>query len=244
MKFNRILLALSAILILVSSCSPSTSLTSAWNNPEQTNNTFEKLTVMAIFPDMHVRMTAEDALVKQLAAKGIKAFPSYDEFPLAGQTKQFIGLAKDSIMVNQLKTSFQQKIKEKGIDGLMIIKPFDVKTTQEYHQGPGFSIVAPAYGYYPVYYGNTGAINYPGAYYDYYAYAVGTVYEPGYYTTSTSYYLQTNLFNVKTNKLIWAGQTKTVDYKDLDKEADLLAHLLAIDLAQRNIVTATEEVQP
>ena len=186
---------------------------------------------------MHVRMTAENAMVKHLNARGIKAQVSYDDFPLAGQTKQLMGLAKDSAMVAQLKASFQQKIKDKGIDGLMIMNPFNVEKSKEYHPGTGLTVVGAAYGNYPGYYGNAWPPSYPGMYYDYYTYAVGTVYGSGYYTTSTTYYLQTNLFDVGNKGLIWAGQTKTVDYKDLDKEADVLAGLLIADLAERNIVT-------
>ena len=232
------LLAFAVSAVVLISCSSSSKLTSAWNDPELTSNTFEKLTVMAIFPNMQVRIISEDALVKHLAERGIKAQPSYRDFPLAGQAKQFLGLAKDTGMVKEMKASLQQKIKDKGIDGLMFVNPFDVQKNTEYHQGSSITIAGPAYGTYPGYYGNASPLAYRGSYYDYYSYAVGTVYSPGYYTTSTTYYLQTNLFDVETDRLIWAAQTKTVDYKNLEKEADLLAHLLVTDLAERNIVVA------
>jgi hypothetical protein len=235
---TRSLLAFAVSVAVLLSCSSSSKLTHAWNDPEVTSHSFEKLTVMAIFPNMQVRTVSEDAMVRELAKRGIKAKPSYVDFPLAGQAKQFIGLAKDTGMVQQMKTSLQQKIKDKGIDGLIFINPFDIQKTTEYHEGSSISITGPAYGNYPGYYGNASPLAYRGSYYDYYTYAVGTVYSPGYYSTSTTYYLQTNLFDVETEKLIWAAQTKTVDYKNLEKEADQLASLLISDLAKRNIVLA------
>jgi hypothetical protein len=211
---------------------------SSWGNPEASQKNFQKLTVLAIFPNMQTRVAAEDALVSHLEAKGIKAYPSYRDFPLAGQAKQLMELARDTNMVKMIKQSFKKKISDKGIDALMFVNAYDVQKTKEYHQGSSLTIAAPAYGYYPGYYGNAYPTSYRGSYYDYYAYAVGTVYGKGYYSTSTTYFLQTNLFETVSSTLLWAGQTKTVDYQDLDRESDLLAKLLIDDLANKSVLSA------
>ena len=148
-------------------------------------------------------------------------------------------LAQDTNMVKMIKQNFKKKISDKGMDALMFVNAYYVQKTQEYHQDSSLTIAAPAYGYYPGYYGNAYPTSYRGSYYDYYAYAVGTVYGKGYYSTSTTYFLQTNLFETASSTLLWAGQTKTVDYQDLDRESDLLAKLLIDDLARKSVLSAT-----
>lgn len=228
--------SLAFLFIALFSCSPSTRLVSAWKNPETQSQEFKELMVMAMFPNTQVRVTIEDALVEKLKAQGVAAKPSYADFPLAGMTKQLMGMAKDTNIVNQIKNGFRQKIEKSGIDGLMFVNAFHIEKDKEYHPGSSLSVVAPAYGYYPSYYGNVYPSAYRGSYYDYYGYAVGTVYGQGYYTTTTTYFLQSNLFNVKTESLIWAGQTKTVDYKSLEVEAHVFADLLVKDMLQKEVV--------
>jgi hypothetical protein len=46
-------------------------------------------------------------------------------------------------------------------------------------------------------------------YYDYYHYAYGYVHRPGYYTTHEFVKLETNVYDVKTEKPVWSGQSET-----------------------------------
>ena len=233
-------LSLALILISFIGCSPSTRLVSAWKNPELETQNFKELMVMAVFPNTQVRVNIEDALVKHLREQGVNAKPSYADFPLAGMTKQLMGMAKDTTLVNQMKDSFRKKVENNGTEGLMFVNAFHIEKEKEYHQGSSLTIAAPAYGYYPGYYGNVYPTTYRGSYYDYYGYAVGTVYGQGYYTTTTTYFLQSNLFNTQTEKLVWAGQTKTVDYTDLETEADIFATLLVNDMKEKQVITSKQ----
>ena len=233
-------LALS-ILLIATACTSSSKLISSWKDPEVQSASYKKLMVFAIFPNMQTRVMAEDAMVNHLKSEGISAIPSYRDFPLGGMAKQFLSMAKDSAMVASIKKNIKQKIDNQEADGLIFISAFDVQKTKEYHQGSSLTIAGPAYGYYPGYYGNAQPYGYRGSYYDYYAYAVGTVYGPGYYTTSTTYYLQSNLFDVNKGNLIWAGQTKTVDYSDLEREADLLARILVDDIVEKQVIARPKQ---
>jgi hypothetical protein len=49
----------------------------------------------------------------------------------------------------------------------------------------------------------------PYGYYGYYNRVYGTVHRPGYYTTQTFVRLETNVYDVKTEKLVWSGQSET-----------------------------------
>ncbi len=46
-------------------------------------------------------------------------------------------------------------------------------------------------------------------YYDYYHHAYGYVHRPGYYTSHNFVKLETNVYDVKTEKPIWSGQSET-----------------------------------
>ena len=146
-------------------------------------------------------------------------------------------MARDSATLENLKQGFRDKVKRKGADGLMIISAFDVQKTKEYHQGgPSLVVAGPAYGYYPNGYNSEAAPFGRATYYDYYGYNVGAVQSKGYYTTSATYYLQTNLFDVESENMIYSVQSKTVDYKDLHKETALLSQMVANDMAEKNVL--------
>jgi hypothetical protein len=48
-------------------------------------------------------------------------------------------------------------------------------------------------------------------YYGYYDHVWGYVHSPGYYTTHTFVLLETNLYDVSTEKLVWSGRSETWD---------------------------------
>ena len=196
---------------------------------------------MAIFPNMQVRATVEEAMVSQLANYGIKSTVSYDYFPLAARQDEILAMAKDTAIVRQVKENMRRRIVEKGIEGLFMISLFDTEKEQEYHQ-ENVTVVAPAYGYYPGYYG-ANPYNYYGSYYDYYAYNIGTVHTEGYYSTNTTYYVQTNLFDVPTDRLIYAVQGSTIDYHDISGEADDLGRKVVKDIVVKQVLAVPDSIK-
>lgn len=49
----------------------------------------------------------------------------------------------------------------------------------------------------------------PYGYYGHYSRVYGTVHRPGYYSTQTLVRLETNVYDAKTEKLVWSGQSET-----------------------------------
>ena len=236
------LLLLVSSLFLVFSCTSSTKLMSSWKRDGAATKNFKKLMVVGMFPNLQTRITLEEAVVRHLKAQGVHATIGYDLFPMAGKAEELLAMARDSAMVASMKNNVQRKIKENGVDGLMMISAFDIQKTEQYNEGASVTVVGPAYGYYPGYYGGN-PYAYTGGYHDYYAYSAGTVHSQGYYTTSTSYYLQSNLFETNDDKLIYAVQTKTVDYTNLNTEADLFAGLLVKDMVEKQIMVVTPQTR-
>jgi len=82
------------------------------------------------------------------------------------------------------------KIRKLGADGILVTRIVDMETVKNYVPGQAYAV--------PSYYG------YYGGYYSY-SYS----YRPGYTETEGTAYLETNLYNVGDEKLIWSGRSKT-----------------------------------
>ena len=77
---------------------------------------------------------------------------------------------------------------------------------------------------------------YTQSYYDYYSYVYNTTYSSGYYTTETTYFLETNLYDIETEKLVWTAQTKTEDMTSVATEANVLAKILVKDIIEKKVI--------
>jgi hypothetical protein len=80
------------------------------------------------------------------------------------------------------------KIRKSGADTVLVTRVMDMETVKNYV--PGQSYIVPTY------------YSYYGSYYSY-------SYRPGYTETTGSAYLETNLYNLGDEKLIWSGRSKT-----------------------------------
>lgn len=62
-----------------------------------------------------------------------------------------------------------------------------------------------------------------GGYGRYYGYGAGMYSSPGYYTTDKNYFVETAVYSVNPNKLMWTGTTKTVNPTKMYKAVDDIA---------------------
>lgn len=240
----RILTIFIFTLLVITACDPSSKLVNSWSEDSAEAKKYHKLYVMAMFPNMETRVAVENAMVDALVAKGVRARVSYDEFPMLGNSKELMAMARDSAMLEKIKQGFKDKVEKKEADALFMISAFDVEKTKEYHQGgPSITIAAPVYANsypYPGYGGSSSPYAY-GSYYGYYAYNVATAHSEGYYTTSSTYYLQSNLFDVATEQLVYSSQSKTIDYKDLNDESAKLSGLIVEDIVAKNVLETADK---
>lgn len=64
---------------------------------------------------------------------------------------------------------------------------------------------------------------YYGGWGSYYGYGAAMYSSPGYYTTDNNYFIETTVYSVNPNKLLWTGTTKTVNPSNLEKAVDQIA---------------------
>lgn len=211
---------------ILSSCGTSTKLTSSWVDKENTPKQYKKLAVAALTPSDPNRYVTERAIVDKLKEKGITAVPTYEVLPMAGR----IGKMKRELGDSEaIKRMVKNKIAENNFDALLVLTVFN-KTTEErwvnnknYHMG--------GTGYYGSPFG------YTGRYYDYYAYSFGTIYNDGYYVDDVTYFIDCNLYDVASEKMIWNGQFKIKNLVSVEEEADVLGYIIARQLSDKKIVT-------
>jgi hypothetical protein len=86
---------------------------------------------------------------------------------------------------------YMNKLKHEGYDGVVILRLTKVDNDSRYVPGS-----------YPAYYGSWRG---------YYGVAWGGYYDPGYYTTDKTYYVEVNVYSLPRDKLVWTGITSTIN---------------------------------
>ena len=179
---------IAVISIFLCSCATYTMITGTWTSPSFSGKTYNSMLVAVLTDHTVNKTTIENELQEQLNKEGIRAFKSADLFSprMNGQ---------DSDKVSIMKKAVQGK-KAEAILTVSILK----KETETRY--------VPSYGY------NPDAYCYYGSFRDYFSYWYPYTYSPAYYAEPGVYYLETNLYDSKTEELVWSAQSRT--YKSVD----------------------------
>ena len=228
-------------LIIITSCSPTTKLVSSWSPEKAQEKKYNKVGVMVLTPNTPSRLTGEEELVKNFTKKKVNSVSTFDMFPLAGKLKETMDTSTAS---EKMREEMKQKVKNAEIDAIMIVSLFDKVKEERYVQGSSVGVGVSGYypgGYYGNnYYGNVmpyAGYGYAGqGYAGYYGYSVGHLYDPGYYTEDVIYFIEFTLYDVKTEKLLWAGQTKTVNFSSAEKEIKKMASLVVNEIMLKKVL--------
>lgn len=116
------------------------------------------------------------------------------------------------------------KLKEVGADGVLVTRLIDKETVQNYYP-PTYASVPSAYY---------------GGWYGYYSTGYSYMYSPGYVEENKVYRLETNLYNVDSDKLAWSGLTETTLSSGDAPESEMypLINTLLMSMQKHNIVPA------
>ncbi|HYM47442.1 MAG TPA: hypothetical protein VES91_03105 [Burkholderiaceae bacterium] len=201
-------LLLAAAVLALSSCVTSTELNAQWVNPQAGNRLpVKSVMVMGINRDSTARRIYEDAMVVQLAARGIKSVQSYKSLPGDGPAEQ---------------QAIQTALSSIGADAVLISRT--VSVSNEVRVSPGL-VAGPPWGF-----------GWPG-FYGYYhgfwsaAYAI----PPSVYTVQ-NVLVDTRLFDVKEYTLLWSGSSTTVPTGSMQKTIEQFAVTISTALARDKVV--------
>lgn len=156
--------------------------------------------------DRSLRESLEKQLVSNLNSNGYTAVSAMEEYG----PKAFDKLKEDDI-VNKLRSS--------GFDAVITTVLLD-KSKDEYYQ-PG------RVSYQPIGIRRFGR---------YYTTIYDRVYDPGYYTNSTQYFLESNMYNVKTGDLVYSVQSKAADPSSVGSLGKDYSKTIVKDLKDKQVL--------
>ncbi len=173
--------ALAAGLAALSCSGASTTLVGTWRDPAYQARPVRSVLILAVTSDATRRMVFETAFQNKFKAYGIQPFPGSALFPV------------DSLPT---RDDIVRVVRERNIDLVLVGRLVNVKTETAYVP-PTTMMYAPPPGYYGMY--------------PYYSYGYGVAYSPGYVAEWTTIQIETNVYSVATEKLVWSAVSKTVD---------------------------------
>jgi hypothetical protein len=199
------------------SCGASQKITSSWVNKDvDPAKKYTSIFVMALSQNQSARNIVETDLANAIAAKGYKVFKSTEYF-----TPQF---TKETAPT---KEAVLAKVGQLGCDAIITVGLVD--KTSETRYVPGSSVTV---GYSP-YMGYGAGYGFGG----YYGYMGSTMYNPGYYTTDKTYFMEANIFDAATEKMLWSAQSEAYDPTSISKFSReytiLLMDKMTADLKKR-----------
>jgi hypothetical protein len=183
---NKIIFAILALNLLIS-CT-STEIVSSWKDPSATisANQIDKILFIALVKNESYRRVIEDELVALSKGKGVASYT----------------FVTGSNLTKTDKAGITQRLKADGIDLIVIMHLLDVK--EEIRYVPGSAM--PGYAGVPGY----------GGYWGGYGYAAPMYYNPGYYTKDKKFLVETNVYSVEQDKLLWSGTTSSMNPSEID----------------------------
>jgi hypothetical protein len=79
---------------------------------------------------------------------------------------------------------------------------------------------------------------YYGGFYGFYGYGWGYAYSPGYLSTDTIVSVETNLYDLEEDELVWAGVTETFNPSAVNDMVNEIADAVTDNLRQRGLLAA------
>jgi hypothetical protein len=206
------------VALLVAACS-STTMSGSWSDPAFTKKA-KKVYIIGISKDETRRRIFEDSFGRQLTSQGIKTFSSYRDLPSNQDTD---------------REAITQRMIEEGCDSVLITQLID--TRKETVTSPGR---VSGYSSGPYYGGRRGGYGGRGGYYNnwgsYYGRRTDIVYEP---PTSTEFVIATVesvMYDLETEEMIWSGQLETVIEGNFEKMVQDFVNTVSKDLTEKGII--------
>jgi hypothetical protein len=207
------IISLMILTMIVAGCGPSQKITGSWSDPEvKPKGPYSKVFIVVMTQDRDKNYYLEDQMAKTLIKKGYKVVRSNDIYPPSFEPKK--DFTKEQLVESITKT---------GCDAVLTLALLDSKIEETYHPGSG---------YYPISYG------FYDNFYNYYDYYYPQVYSPGYYSVDKTFYVETNLYDMVSEKLVWSVQSEASNPKNLSEWFEkysvmLINHLKSKGLNQK-----------
>lgn len=183
--------------LLLCSCATVSQIETTWKVPAYAGKQFSKLAVIAVMKNHDESKAFEMAAVEKFSKAGMDAVPG------------FTFLGSDTLLPQD---ELEKRVETTGADGVLIFKIIAVDRTKTYIPPTSYAVGTelpygdwwddPYWGYYTPY---------PYHYWGYWYPAVQVIGTPGYWTTNSTYQVETALYRTSDNKLVWTAMSGTYD---------------------------------
>jgi len=212
--------------LIVLSCAPSQEISRTWADRDAFPKTAYKSVFVIALVKQNNKAIVEQKVAKVLSSKGFKVVKSTDVMPIIKQDES--GKINKEELVNT--------INENGCEALYVIAVKDIKTEKVYGKvdapsdAPTHQIWDPVIEYTPMEFG------YYGIYYNYMSDYQEQKYSVNEYALDRTYFMESNLYDVSSEKLIWSIQSKAFNPEDLDSFFKGYSKLLRNHLKSEGLV--------
>jgi len=202
---RRAVTVIIGVVLISVSAHAGTKYKTTWRASEVGPQSFagKKVAAVVISDDESLRMSSEEALVRELAARGVEGVPAYRIVP------------KEALRKAETARPFFERA---GLEGVIVLRPVSVDHEQTYTP-------------------DTWAMPYYGSLWGYYGYGWGSVTSGGYITNTTVLTVETLIFSIAKDRLIWAGVSETEDPKNAQRVVADLVKSAAKELKKQGLTT-------
>ena len=176
---------LAAMVVAVTLLSAAPKFTSVWRSPDAGSVSFagKKVAALVIAQDDSLRVSGEEALVRELTARGLQSVATYRIAPK-----------------EELQSAERAKVwfEKANVDGVVAMRPVSKDKRTTYNPG---TWVNPNYS----------------TLWGYYGYGWGNLYIPGSVDRDTIVIVETTIYSVPRNQLLWAAVSETKNPKTLQQ---------------------------
>jgi hypothetical protein len=180
--FLRRALVLAALLspVAVAACSQSMKLVRSAVDPAFVQGSVKSVFVVGVSNSPLMRREYENTFVTALQSSKLKVTPGSELIP-------------DIETVD--KAAVKAELEKRGVTHVLVTRVVDRKQVEQYHP-PTYTTVGVGFGGYPGYYGGWGS---------YMSVGYSTMASPGYTTLHTVVSVESNLYELATEKMVWTG---------------------------------------
>lgn len=179
---------------------------STWKSMDATTTSFvgKKVATLVITQDDGLRVSGEEALARELDARGITAIATYRIVP-----------KPELATADKAKPWFERA----AVQGVVALRPISKDQVRTY---------TPA----------TWTSSYYSSFWNYYGYGWGAYYSPGVDRVDTVVVVETLVFDMTANSLVWASVSETQNPKDLQAFVSDLARATVKEMQKQGVAKA------
>lgn len=205
---HRFLTFLIGLLILCLAACNSTRMVGTWKNDDYFQPSIDTVAVIGIVKRLDIRRALEQETAEELRDRGYHVVEGLEVLSLDYQPTE------------DNRSNLRDKMGRHGVDAVVTLSLLDVKEEERYVPG--------TVGYQPQTYYNP--------FFNYFTTVHNRVYQPGYYRNSVEVFMESNLFDLHANEVMWSGQSRTYQRRSVKNFADDFANVVVESMDQSEII--------